>query len=99
MARTLHYRLSTSATKDLQDLRCFLKERMEIEVFMVLRKRIVTAITLIREFPELGQYNNDIQARIFPISKTQYILIFRVKNDVVEVLRIFHTAQKRETIR
>ncbi|MDH3324806.1 MAG: type II toxin-antitoxin system RelE/ParE family toxin [Candidatus Peregrinibacteria bacterium] len=95
MEKLLRYELPPAAIKDLNDLRFFLREREEIDVFDLMRKRIKTAITLLRKFPKLGTYREEVGARSFPVPKTKYIIFFREKDDLLEILRVYHSSLPR----
>lgn len=46
------------------------------------------------KFPESGRMGRIFGTRELVIPKLPYILPYRIKNGVVEILRFFHTAQK-----
>ena len=90
----LKYKIAPRATKDLCDLKLFLEAAGEGDVFFLIKKRIKTAIAMLREFPELGIYQKEVGARAFSVPKTRYIIFFQKTEDLLEILRIFHTSQK-----
>lgn len=46
------------------------------------------------QFPESGRMGRVLGTRELVIPQLPYILPYRIKNGVVEILRFFHTAQK-----
>jgi len=49
---------------------------------------------LLGEQPNLGRSGRIPGTREFVVSSSLYILPYRVRNDVVEILRVFHTSRK-----
>lgn len=49
---------------------------------------------ILGEQPNLGRPGRIPETREFVISRLPYILPYRVRNDAVEILRVFHTARK-----
>ena len=60
--------------------------------------RVVTAIkqavTQLRRYPALGRPGRVSGTRELVVPGTPYIIPYRVRNDAVEVLRVFHAARK-----
>lgn len=91
--KKLPYFLSVESIQDLQSLYLFLCNTNDEEVFNEVREKINISINLLREFPEIGT-KKEPNIRVYPVLKTKYVIVFRVKNDELEIIRIFHTSQK-----
>jgi len=61
---------------------------------IVVVQRIKTGIDLLKENPSLGRPGRFEGTRELVIDKTSYIVPYRVCNNRVEILRIFHTSRK-----
>ena len=57
-------------------------------------KRVLTAVGLLAEQPGLGRPGRVPGTRELLVSKTRYIVPYRVRGDTVEVLRVFHTSRQ-----
>ena len=90
----LPYHLSDSAINDIQSFKSFLEEQNEEIVIDLLYGRIKKAVLFLRDFPKIGQYGQRIDARVFPVQKTRFSIIFRIEKNTLEILRIFHTSQR-----
>lgn len=84
------------------------KERAEIEIGNVLEyiaqdsitaayavyEAIRNQVTLLGEHPELGRIGRVKGTRELVITATPYIVAYRVKTDIIEVLRVLHGSRK-----
>lgn len=57
-------------------------------------ERIAQAIERLAKFPEMGRPGRVAGTRELVVSGTPYILPYRVINDRVEILAVYHGAQK-----
>ena len=57
--------------------------------------RIDATIGILRRYPELGRQGAEPGTRELVISKTRYILIYRLHPKHIEVLYVRHTSRKR----
>lgn len=57
-------------------------------------QRIYDAVSLLADNPSLGRPGRIHGTRELVIDKTSYIIPYRVRNDRVELLRVFHTSRK-----
>jgi len=55
---------------------------------------IVTAVETLERFPALGRPGRISGTRELVISGTPYIVPYRVRGDVVQLIRVFHAARK-----
>lgn len=57
-------------------------------------KSITAAVEQLAEYPALGRPGRVPGTRELIVTKTPYIVPYRVRGDVVELLRVFHAARK-----
>lgn len=57
-------------------------------------RRIEKAVSLLAKQPSLGRPGRVYGTRELVVPKTRYIIPYRVKNNYVEILRVFHTSRK-----
>jgi len=55
---------------------------------------IVKAVSQLKDQPGTGRAGRVPGTRELVIAETPYIVPYRVKNDVVEILRVYHSARK-----
>jgi addiction module RelE/StbE family toxin len=86
-------RWSGEALADLEGIQDYLIKRnpaAALRMVKVLRQ----AAARLSQFPERGRPGRWPGTRELVVSRTPYILPYRVKSDAVEVLRVFHNAQR-----
>jgi toxin ParE1/3/4 len=54
---------------------------------------IEAAADRLRLFPQMGRPSKRSRTRELPVPGTPFILVYRVKNDVLEILALYHGAQ------
>jgi toxin ParE1/3/4 len=86
-------RWTRNAIKDLERIRLFLEETADSEVMLSEAQRIWDSCQRLRQFPESGRPGRIAFTREVVVSL--YVVPYRVKKSVVEILNIFHSAQKR----
>jgi toxin ParE1/3/4 len=57
-------------------------------------KKIFAAVELLRENPAMGRPGRVAETRELVVGETPYIIPYRIRGDVVEILRVFHAARK-----
>lgn len=57
-------------------------------------KRVLDAVALLPAQPGLGRPGRVPGTRELVVLKTRYIVPYRVRGDVVELLRVFHTSRR-----
>lgn len=57
-------------------------------------EKVVNAIGLLRENPAMGRAGRVLGTRELVIPKSSYIVAYRVKDNVLEILRILHGSRK-----
>ncbi|MBS0432957.1 MAG: type II toxin-antitoxin system RelE/ParE family toxin [Proteobacteria bacterium] len=61
----------------------------------LLAGRIVEAGKRLREHPEIGRFGLRAGTREWVVSRTPYLLVYRVQGDAVQILHVWHAAQDR----
>jgi len=56
--------------------------------------RVLAAVSMLAEQPGLGRPGRVPGTRELVVTKTRYVVPYRVRGDVVEVLRVFHTSRR-----
>jgi toxin ParE1/3/4 len=59
--------------------------------------QIENAVKNLRRYPAMGRPGRVIGTREMVVPGTSYIIPYRVRNDCVEVLRVFHAARRWPT--
>ena len=57
-------------------------------------QRIFRAVDILKKNPAMGRAGRVPGTRELVVGETPYILPYRVRGDVVEILRVFHAARK-----
>ena len=57
-------------------------------------KRVLDAVALLEDQPEFGRPGRLPGTRELVVTRTRYIVPYRVKGETVEVLRVFHTSRR-----
>lgn len=57
-------------------------------------KRVLDAVALLPALPGLGRPGRVPGTRELVVLKTRYIVPYRVRGDVIELLRVFHTSRR-----
>lgn len=57
-------------------------------------KRVLNAVALLGEQPELGRPGRVHGTRELVVLRTRFIVPYRVRGETVEILRVFHTSRR-----
>ena len=57
-------------------------------------QRVLDAVAMLAEQPGLGRPGRIPRTRELVVLKTRYIVPYRVRGEVVEILRVFHTSRR-----
>lgn len=57
-------------------------------------ERVLSAVAMLEQQPGVGRPGRVHGTRELLVSKTRYIVPYRVRGDVVEILRVFHTSRR-----
>ncbi|MDR2007937.1 MAG: type II toxin-antitoxin system RelE/ParE family toxin [Alphaproteobacteria bacterium] len=85
-------KLTTKAENDLENIREYLIGYEPY--FDKLMDRINNYLKIIKYNPEIGKVGRRLGTREFFVYKTNYIIVYRVKQDTIEILKILHTSMQ-----
>ena len=83
---------ATSFAKSRTGSRIYCQRHPEAARQLILR--IQSAVGQLAEFPFMGRVGRVEATRELVISNTSYLIIYRVKEESVEILRILHSSRK-----
>lgn len=81
------------AVYDLQSIRHYIDQDNSVAASSVVKK-ILDKVALLSEQPEMGRQGRVLHTRELVISNTPYIVPYRVKDRIVQILRVFHCAMQ-----
>lgn len=81
------------AVYDLQAARDFIAKENPFAAGKI-AARILKSIELLVEHPGMGRQGRVLNTRELVIIGTPYMIPYRVKNDVIEILRVFHSSMQ-----
>jgi toxin ParE1/3/4 len=81
------------AVNDLQSLRHYIAQDNPMAASKVVKK-ILHSIDMLSEQPEIGRPGRISDTRELIVPATPYIVPYRVKNNTLEILRVFHCAMQ-----
>ena len=90
----MRIRWTPAAAADLQHVSDYLKDHHPHYRQPTMRK-VYAAIQSLREWPHRGRVGREEGTRELLFPPLPYIAVYRVKEQIIEVLRIFHGAQGR----
>jgi toxin ParE1/3/4 len=81
------------ALRDLASLRAYIaRDRPDAAVRQV--ERIIASAAKLAEFPEMGRPGRRPQTRELVVTRTPYLVPYRVRGELIEVLRVLHGRQR-----
>jgi len=83
-----------AALRDLDAEVAYIAEQNQeaaVHLYALARERTA----LLAQFPDLGRPGRVFGTRELVLERYPYIIPYRVKNNVVEILRLFHTSRKQ----
>jgi toxin ParE1/3/4 len=83
-----------NALKNLDDEAAYIAVDDSANARLVV-ERVLQAVSMLSEQPGLGRPGRVHGTRELIVAKTRYIVPYRVRGNVVEVLRVFHTSRRR----
>lgn len=92
----MRIRWTPAAAADLQHISDYLKQRHRRYRQPTVRK-LYAAIESLRSGPSRGRAGREEGTRELVLHPLPYIVLYRVKEQAVEVLRIYHGAQDRSS--
>jgi toxin ParE1/3/4 len=90
----MRLRWTPAAADDLEAIANYLAKHFPSFMEDTIRKIYKTIITL-RSMPHRGRIGREEETRELVIADLPYIVVYRIKNDSVEVLHVYHGAQSR----
>ena len=91
----MRIRWTLRAGRDLENIEAYISQdspRAAIKVIL----DVITAVERLRDVPALVRAGRVVGTRELVISGKPYVVPYRIKENVVEVLRVFHTSQRIE---
>jgi toxin ParE1/3/4 len=92
----MRIRWTPAAAADLQHLSDYLKDHHPHYQEPTLRK-VFAAVQSLKEWPHRGRPGREEGTRELLFPPLPYIAVYRVRGDSIEVLRIYHGAQDRDS--
>jgi addiction module RelE/StbE family toxin len=86
-------RITTPAADDLRDIRAYIARDNKLAAGSVVR-RIRSSVALLRRHPELGRAGRIAGTRELIVAGQPYLVVYRLGDQGVEVLRVLHHAQE-----
>ena len=86
-------KLTKLAAQDLQSTKDYISQDKPNAALAVM-KRVVEAIENIVTFPSMGRAGRVPHTKELVVSATPLIVIYQVKQDILYIVRIIHTARK-----
>ena len=83
-----------TALRDLDAEVTYLAERdpkAAERLYALIRERVA----FLAQFPDLGRPGRVFGTRELVLERYPYIIPYRVKNEIVEILRVFHTSRRQ----
>jgi toxin ParE1/3/4 len=84
---------SALAVSDLVEVRRYIGDRNRSAARRVAR-RILESVNLLTRFPAIGRPGRVPHTRELVVTDTPYLVPYRVRGDVVEILRVLHGARR-----
>jgi plasmid stabilization system protein ParE len=90
----MRIRWTPAAAADLEHISNYLKDRDPHDRQPTLRKEY-EAIRSLKESPHRGRLGREDRTRELLFPPMPYVAVYRVRENMIEVLRIYHAAQDR----
>ena len=82
-----------TALRNLDDEASYIAIEDSVAARLVV-ERVLSAVAMLEQQPGVGRPGRVHGTRELLVSKTRYIVPYRVRGDVVEILRVFHTSRR-----
>ena len=82
-----------TALRNLDDEASYIAIEDSVAARLVV-ERVLSAVAMLEQQPGVGRPGRVHGTRELLVSKTRYIVPYRVRGDVVEFLRVFHTSRR-----
>lgn len=90
----MRIRWTEPAARDLTNICDYTQEHSGPEAARKLALRLYEAVGPLQKFPHRGRPGRKPDTRELAISGTPFLVIYRVRKEVIEIARILHGAQK-----
>ncbi|BAH73490.1 type II toxin-antitoxin system RelE/ParE family toxin [Solidesulfovibrio magneticus] len=90
----MHVKWLRTALKNLDDELEYIA-REDHELAVKIYAHIQDAVDNLKQFPDSSRPGRIFGTRELVISRYNYLIPYRVREDVVEILRVFHTSRKQ----
>ena len=87
-------RWSAESIDDLAALRAFIAAESPASAIRIARQISETVETLLSENPEIGRPGRVPDTRELVVARTPFIVAYRIRPAVVEIVRVLHGAQR-----
>jgi toxin ParE1/3/4 len=81
-----------AALADLRSLRAYIAEERP-RAARTIAKRIQTVVADLSDYPRMGKAGRIPKTREIVVPRTPFIMVYRVQQQMVEILRVLHAAQ------
>jgi toxin ParE1/3/4 len=88
----MHVRWTLAAVNDLENISNYLHDQHP-QVAQPTVRRLYAAICELSRFPSRGRPGREPDTRELILSGPPYVTVFRTRDQVVEILRIYHGSQ------
>lgn len=89
----MRLRWSQAALADLIELRAYIAQDRPQAATSVAR-RILDTVSHLERFPKMGRPGRVAGTRELVVSRTPYLVPYRIREDTIELLRVLHGARK-----
>ena len=90
----MRLRWTQAAADDLEAIAAYLTKHFPSFRQTTIQEIYDTIVTL-RSLPHRGRIGREEGTRELVIARLPYIVVYRIKNDSIEILHIYHGAQQR----
>lgn len=84
---------TAAAVLDLQEIRAYIAGERPLAAARV-AERIRSSAEMLRRFPRIGREGRVPGTRELVVSRTPFLIAYRIRQDRIEILRVLHEAQK-----
>lgn len=90
----MRIRWTDPAVRDFTAICDYLEQHGNSDIAGRVAKHIFTSVGMLSKFPESGRSGRKPETRELVLSGLPYLVIYRVRHDSIDVLRILHGAQQ-----
>lgn len=90
----MKFKVLPRAVRDLADIHAYIAAD-DGKAATAVALRLQKALELVTSRPEIGRPVPYTKIREWPVPSLPYVIPYRVRGDLVEILRFFHTSRRR----